>query len=248
MAEVKLPASLTIPLPPRFQDFEPISKLIAPDPPVWLTEELMRWSSSILLDRAVHMKQPTRAQVVRRLKAIHDAAALLRRELGEQAMVEFLNAGDDQSMDMPAKFSLVIGEILVRADRAVKLPSLVDENGKPRAGRGPALLDGAISAQAFCALFIAEAWRAIRGEYPASRNRDATQAADIYWQQSGGKEQKGWGDDPLSAWRYHFKVARAVATEDPLRLEIQRHLATAEHMFKQLQPEVPEKTANNTPG
>ena len=247
MAETKPLSSLKIPAPPRAQDFERISKLITPNPPVWLTEELMRWSPSILLDRGVYMKQPTRVQMVRRLRAIQEAAHFLRRELGESSTVEFLNAGGDQPMDVPAKFSLVIGEIQVRAERAAKLPSLVDENGKPRAGRGPAMLGGAISAQAFCALFIAEAWRTVRGEYPADRNKDAAQAADLYWRQSGGKEQQGWGDDPLTAWRHHFKVARAVPADDTLRLEIQRHLEAAEHMFKQLQPEIP-KADNNPPG
>ena len=86
-------------------------------------------------------------------------------------MCEFLNAAATTPLDAPHKFQIVLGELQIRASRALKLSNLVNSKGKTKAGRGRALPDGAISGQTYCALLIAEIWKRFHGEYPPSSNR-----------------------------------------------------------------------------
>ena len=174
--------------PDRWPDaLKPVAELIVPDPPDWLAEHLSRWTTTIYMHQAIERRQPTRAQMVKILAKVRDAADLLRRALGEPSVCEFLNAGASRPLDASYKFQLVLEELHIRAGRALKLPNLIDGKGKVKAGRGRALPDGAISGQTYCALLIAEAWKRFHGEYPASRNRKAAKAVDLYWRLAGGQ-------------------------------------------------------------
>jgi hypothetical protein len=99
----------------------------------------------------------------------------------------------------------------------------VNKAGRTKAGKGRASPFGAFSAQTYCALLIAVAWKHFRGRYPGSRNRKAAQAAEAYWRATG-TERRGWGSDPLTAWRPHFEKAQASTAADHLRAEFRRHL------------------------
>ena len=177
------------------ENFNEVAKLIAVDPPDWLAEHLRRWSSTILMNHAVELHQPTRRQMGKTLSSVGDAAALLQRALANPSVREFLDAGADCPINSPGKIQMILGEVRSRAEHASALPALVNEKGKTKAGRGPALLDGAISAQAYCALFIAETWKWFSGKYPAPRNRIVAKAIDLYWRLSGGQVQH-WGAIP----------------------------------------------------
>ena len=144
--------------------FEPVADLIAPDPPDWLPEHLLRWSSTIFISYAVEWRQPTRAEMVKILGEVRDAAAFLQRELGQPSLREFLDVGGSEPLNASTKFQTILAELQVRADRASKLSNLVDDKGRARAGRSRAQPDGAISAQAYCALLVAEAWKWFRRE------------------------------------------------------------------------------------
>jgi hypothetical protein len=74
-------------------DFEPIAKLISPNPPEWLVEHLEGSLPSISMSCAVEMRQPTRAEMLELVISIREAAALLIRALGEPSVCEFLDAG-----------------------------------------------------------------------------------------------------------------------------------------------------------
>jgi hypothetical protein len=78
---------------------------------------------------------------------------------------------------------------------------------------------------------IAETWLYCRGDYPAPGNRQAIEAADIYWRLLGAERQP-WGDDNLIAWRHHFRAAGQNQTPAmmDLRAEYQRHLRESARM------------------
>jgi hypothetical protein len=202
--------------------FKPVAELITPEPPDWLSEHLWQWSPTIGMSRAVEGRQPTRAEMVSLLKKVRDAAALLQGAVAKPSVCEFLNAGGTIPMDSPFKFQMIVGELQLRAERASKLPNLINDKGKTKPGRGHAQPDGAMSAKTYCALLIAEAWKYFRGAYPAPRNTQAARAADMYWHLTGGKTQS-WGAYPLTAWRHQFTQA-ATAPAERDRGELQRHM------------------------
>jgi hypothetical protein len=135
-----------------------------------------------------------------------------------------------------------VDDVQARADRASKTPDLVDSKGKAKAGRGRARPSGAISAQTYCAIFIAEVWKFFRGKYPAPRNKEAEEAADLYWKLAGGKRDS-WGNDPAGAWRPHLaKADKTPAIQD--RAEIRRHLRGAAQQSKLLAADHPPDAGN----
>ena len=175
------------------------------------------------MSQAVERRQPTRAEMLAKLKRIRNAAAILRHELGDASVCEFLSEGGSQPLDAAQKFQMIVGELEIRAERASKLPNLVNKKGRTKAGQGRAQPDGAISTQTYCAMFIAEAWKWFRQEYPAPRNRDAAKAIELYWNLVGG-QRNTWGGDPLNAWRPHLKEAAKIPPDQKDRAEIRRHL------------------------
>jgi len=211
-----------LPAAPTRDMFKPVAELITPDPPDWLARHLWSWAPCMRMGYAVELLQPKRAEMVRVLRKVKEAAALLERALAAPSVVEFLNEGGSEPLDAPSKFQMVLGELRIRADRALKLPSLVNAKGKARAGRGPALPDAAIPTQIYYAIFISEAWKWFHGEYPAPRNERAAKAIDLYWELSGGIRQS-WGSAPWKAWRHHLKVAAKTPAEQD-RAEFRRHM------------------------
>lgn len=209
------------------EEFQPVARLIAPDSPGWLASLLMRWAPTIFLNYTVEKRQPTRAEMKRILNGVHQSAAFLQRALGEPAVREFLDIGDDRPLGSMVKFDEVLSELNRRAANAAKVPALVNSSGKTKAGQGKALPDSAISAQTYCALLIAETWRSFRGEYPPPQNVDAAKATEILWKLSGGDKQT-WGNNPLGSWRHHFKKASKLPAEQE-RAEIRRHLRESEY-------------------
>ncbi|HEY4275994.1 MAG TPA: hypothetical protein VGM68_10950 [Rhizomicrobium sp.] len=213
--------------PPSQQlpDYEAVAKLLAPNPPPWLSGYLKRWAPSIFLHHGVEQRQPTRAEMREILIEIVKSAGLLQRAIIEPSVQEFLSGVSTEPLELPVKFQSLLGELKKRADLASQSPILVDHKGKTKGGRNRAFPVEAISAQTYCALLIAEVWKWFRGDYPAPRNRQAQKSAEIYWHLANGPRQ-GWGNDTLAAWRYH--IGNALKTKEKERTEFRRHLRESE--------------------
>jgi hypothetical protein len=214
--------------PPSVEAFEQVAKLIQPEPPTWLKEHLHRWLP--MAAYAVETLRPPRAEMRASLVTVEKAASLLIKALSSTATVEFLDLGADQPL-APGNLQAALVDLRNRAAAASGASALVDSGGRTKAGRGRALPQPAISAQTYCALLIAETWLYFRGVYPPPRNRQAAEAADIYWRLLGA-ESRAWGHDKLTAWRPHFEEAARdrLADMKDLRAEYQRHLRESARM------------------
>ncbi|MDE3174653.1 MAG: hypothetical protein KGM15_00905 [Pseudomonadota bacterium] len=210
--------------------FEPLAKLITTDPPPWLKGLLHSWSGSVMSAYAVESLQPTRAEMRAMLAAIADAAPRLVSALSSAAVVEFLDLGGEQALYNPGEINAVLVDIRDRAASAAQSPALVT-NGKTNSGRGRAAPKESMSPQTYCALLIAETWIYFHDAYPAPRNKQAQEAADIFWRLSGGLRVSG-GQDKLIAWRSHIQRALKDQSGDAnaLREEFRRHLRLSARM------------------
>jgi hypothetical protein len=216
---------------PPLEAFEPVAKLITPNPPPWLKEHLRRWLP--LFAHAAEKLQPSRAEMRASLCKIEEAASLLTGALGNTAIVDFLDHGADQLLSAPGNLRVSLIDLANRAAKASTSPALVDSEGRTKAGKGRARPRAVISARAYCALLVAETWLYFRGYYPSPRNERADEAADIYWRLAGG-ERVSCGNNPLNAWRPHFQDARedqSSETKD-LRAEYQRHLRESARIYR----------------
>ena len=205
---------------PPTEAFERVGQLITPKPPIWLKEHLRRWLP--MHAYAVEILQPSRAETRAILAKVAEAASVLVTALDSSAIVEFLDLGADQPVARKLQVTLI--DIRDRAAAADRSPALVDSKGRTKAGRGRALPKSGMSAKTRCALVIAETWLYFNGKYPLPRNKQAQEAADIYWRLAGGERHRG--EDKLIAWRRHFREASGDQSAEIkiLRAEYQRHL------------------------
>ena len=213
-------------------DFEEVGRLITSEPPAWLASHLIRWSSSVLFGRAMEDHQPTRVEMRKILAEVGDAAGIVQRALGANVVREMLDAGGDGPISSPGVLRQFLDDIERRANRASTSPTLINREGKTKAGRGRALPDGAVTAQTFCALLIAETWKWFNGDYPPPRNRRAAEAVDLYWRLSGG-EVLSVGEDRFATWRKFFMKIPTLKVEDDIK-EYRRHLRQSEYLAAQL--------------
>jgi hypothetical protein len=214
---------------PPIEAFESVARLITPNPPAWLIEHLCRWLP--LFAVAAEKLQPSRADMRARLGEIEEAATLLTEALGNTAIVEFLDHGADQPLPAPGNLRMLLMDLRNRAAAACRLSTLIDSKGRTKAGKGRAWPRAVISARAYCALLVAQTWLRLRRYYPSTRNKQAAEAADIFWRLAGG-ERESWGNNPLIAWRRHFEEARDDQSDETevLRAEYQRHLRESAHV------------------
>ena len=185
-----------------------VGRLIAPaDTPRWLTKYLVHWSTPLASKFSVALLQPTKTEMKKQLTNIGNAADLLNNVLSDPMTRAFLEREFHFEIDKEfAGFRRALPLIAARAHKAARSPALSKQSGKTRRGRGKALLPGTYNPKIFCALVIAEAWKFIHGKYPTPVNRTAANAAEDYWQASGGSTD-GW-NDRLGAWRPYFQNAR----------------------------------------
>jgi hypothetical protein len=115
---------------------------------------------------AVEARQPSRSEMRHLLGKFREAALLLTRALGQAAICEFLEAAPAGPMENISSLDHSLRDLAARADRASKAPSLVNEAGKTKAGRGRAAA-GAISN---CLLYARDA----RVDWSWWRNLDSS--------------------------------------------------------------------------
>jgi hypothetical protein len=182
---------------------------------------------------AAEILQPSRAETRAILTKVAEAASLLVTAFDSSAIVEFLGLGADRPL--ARKLQVTLFDIRDRAAAADRSPALVDSKGRTKAGRGRARPRAGISARAYCALLIAETWLYLNGNYPLPRNKQAQEAADIYWRLAGG--ERHLGVDKLIAWRPHFREVSGDQSAEikSLRAEYQRHLRESAHQAQALE-------------
>ena len=199
--------------PPRsVEEFEPIAKLLTPNPPAWLNEYLHFLYWSVWRNWVLEREQPSRAELMRTLAEVNKAAAVLLRHLGSRPVVlEFLGvaSGGPLALGKIGFLLAMLADVANWATKASELPTLVTPGGKTKPGQGRANPTKTIPARTFCALVIAESWKHFKGDYPHPKNRKAAEAAETYWLLSIGKKKLGWGSDELAAWTPHFRTARS---------------------------------------
>jgi hypothetical protein len=166
----------------------------------------VRWSRARLL-KALKQKLPSAANTVTDM-------------LADWALFGFLT--DERlgpgfgPLDL-VTLSKLLHEIRRRCGQASQFPELVSEDGKPKAGRNKALAPGQIDEKVACASVVVVAWKFTRGKPLGPRVRRAAQAADLLFDLGMAptgrfdlvKRRRGWGEDPLNAWRPYFKAALA---------------------------------------
>ena len=206
--------------------YREIAELLAGhDAPPWLPCCLYEWAVSVELDNRIGERQPTRAEMRELLRRVREAAAFLCRALGESSIRNFLEEEPADPIQYHGLLDRYLRDLAARAVRASNSPTLADEAGKTKAGKGRAATPDALSARTYCALLIVEAWNHFRGGYPGSRNREAARAAEIFWRATGAEEIETEDDrDPLTAWRRHFDKAKAPRGGEHIRQEFRRHL------------------------
>jgi hypothetical protein len=212
---------------------EEAAGLIAPtNAPPWLATLLRDWVPTLMLDRAVHNAQPTKAKMREQLTQIADAAAILQRALRDSPTKEFLELEGSVRIENIGGLDHTLRVIGERATVAAASPRISATSTMAKRGSGKALPANAFSPKTLCAVIISEVWKYLRGAYPAPRNVKAAAAAEAFWLASGGIT-RSWGSDPLSSWNYHFKKARSPAANE-LRQEVRRHCVEHSHSYQML--------------
>jgi hypothetical protein len=228
MTSTPTPA-LTIQHPPDRSKFRELARLLSreDDPPKWICRFFEDWAPCLCVDRGVHLIQPTRKEMRRRLAQVSTAADFLIGALNDTATTEFLDPTGTQS----AKYAGMAAALLdtkKRAADALNSASLATSRGRTPSGRGKALLPGSFSPKVFCAAIVAEAWNVVRGSYPAPSNMDAAALANAFWEVSGGPTTGSWGNDPLKAWRPSFAEASESHVNE-IKGKIRHYLVNARH-------------------
>jgi hypothetical protein len=93
----------------------------------------------------VQEKQPTKAEMKKRLLEIRDAALLLRRALSDAPMREFLETEGSIRIENIGGLDHTLRMIAERAERAAASPTITTTAGETKKGRGKALPLEAIS-------------------------------------------------------------------------------------------------------
>ena len=200
--------------------------------PPWLATFLRDWAPSLMLDRAVHAVQPTKAKMREQLIQVANAATILQRALRDSPTKEILELEGGIRIENIGGLDDTLRAIGERATLAAASPRISATSTRAKPGSGKALPANAFSPKTFCAVIISEAWKYLHDEYPAPRNVKAAAAAEAFWRASGGIT-KSWGSNPLRSWSYHFKKARSPAA-NKLRQELRRHCVEHSHSYQTL--------------
>jgi hypothetical protein len=221
-----------------------VARIITGDdePPPWLVQTFEMWASSLATDRAIAVKQPTKAKTRKNLQAVTDAAHTLIDALNDGAVRGFLDEAPDE-IAYHGQMDQMLRDLARRAEESAA--SLANADGKTKPGRNRAMPRRACHAKSYCAAMIAEAWSFCHGKEPSPKNQDAAAAAQVFWNGSAGimsvepaksgfkgvvvaQETKSWGSERLNGWRRHFEQAKDPALSKD-RAEFGRHLKEGKH-------------------
>ncbi len=119
--------------------FADVARFIGPDAPTWLVGHFARWSPSLMLDRFIEKEQPTKAETKKRLAKIRKATLVLRKELNDTPIREFLEIAPSDPIEYRVALEHILQDFAGRVERAMTSPALSTEDGKTRPGHGKAM-------------------------------------------------------------------------------------------------------------
>jgi hypothetical protein len=185
--------------------FDEIAKLIAPEnTPLWLSGHLEWLAQAVRHDRLFDDFKPTKAETLRRLNAIQEAASLLRREINDPVIRNLLEEARRSTRFAISGWAL--SDLEDRASIAAASPLLTTSPGKAKRGRGKSKVPNVFDAKTLCAARILDLWEYFRGGKPGLSNRRCSEATQAYWLACGGASD-GFGD-PLNGWYDYFRIVR----------------------------------------
>lgn len=161
---------------------------------------------------------PSRPELHRRLKAIEDAARLLKKELLDWKILGLLLDGD-QRIENESEMYQGLAHIAARAARASARPRK-QGRGKlyPKAPTWPSPME-------LCALIIDTIWHQHTGQWPPVNNGKVHQLCEALWRKAaGGGRPTAWGDG-VSGWRNHLRAAKLYRAPHQAGRRIQHVLA-----------------------
>jgi Protein of unknown function (DUF2924) len=110
--------------------FEDVARFVAgPDAPVWLVAHFKRWAKSLVVDRFLEEKQPTKVAMKRQLADVKDAALLLRRALSDTPTREFLEIVPQDRIKYGGVIDHMLQDLATRAERAMGSPDGFEYGG-----------------------------------------------------------------------------------------------------------------------
>ena len=130
MTSTPTPA-FTIQHPPDRSKFRELARLLSreDDPPKWLCRFFEDWAPCLCVDRGVHLIQPTRKEMRRRLAQVSTAADFLIGALNDTATTEFLDPTGTQSAKY-AGMAAALLDMKKRAADALNSASLATSRGR----------------------------------------------------------------------------------------------------------------------
>lgn len=198
--------------------FEDVARLVCKgaDPPEGLVRHLRSWARPMDGLPKIELEPPLgRKQMVDALKDLSAAADVILRGLAGQPM-KFVMAPKYPSFDRILLIDL-LWDLKRRCHDSVFSPPLSSAKGGVKRGPGHIAHPDGTNLMVFCAGAILLAWRVLHGAYPGSRNPVAAEAAEALFRLATGPPGKAdsqpkrssRGENPLTAWRRPFEVARA---------------------------------------
>ena len=198
--------------------FEDVARLVCKgaDPPEGLVRHFRSWARPLEGLPKIEQEPPlARKQMVDALKDLSGAADVILRGLTGQPM-KFVMAPKYRPFDRILLIDL-LWDLKRRCHDSVFSPPLSSAKGGVKRGPGPIAHPDVTNPMLFCAGAILLAWRVRHGAYPGSRNPGAAEAAEALFHLMTGPAGKAEsqheraisGDNPLTAWRSPFEVARA---------------------------------------
>ena len=215
--------------------FEEIARLIAKeeDDVEWLADGLRYWvwpqerwpagaeklggSRLGMFADMARIRWP-RARLVKVLKeTLPSAVDTIRDSLSDWALMSIL--GDSLGPGFGPLNRVALGNLLFelrrRCGEAARLSEFVSADGTARPGRTKALAPGQVDEKVACASAVVVAWRCARGKPLGPRVKQASQAAELLFalgMAPAGRfdlveRRRGWGENPLNAWRPYFEEA-----------------------------------------
>jgi hypothetical protein len=206
-------------LPPERQDedFQPIAQLVTPNPPEWFREYLhflywSVWRISVLED-----EQPSRAEMLRTLAEVKNAAEVLMNALGRPVVLEFL--GTIRPVYIPKVLYLLVmlRDLHDQARNASQSPILVKMDGRARPGQGRAFAEQTISARTYCALVIVECWKHFNGAYPPPQESQGGGGRRDLLESFDRQKKRIWRDRCTGGLAYPFQKSPIVQCRQETR-------------------------------
>ncbi len=216
------------PMSRALKPYQELASLVLDAPPKWLAEHFMDWTWTLQGIRGGQEYNPTRSELIKRLKQADASIDDLQELLNVPQYTAFLQLSSAEKLPPIDDLMKQLGQLRRCVGHAYKSRQLTTGAGKAPAGRGKVKLPGELSAMVWCAMFVAEAFNHFHGEYPASSDLRAAKAAQAWWA-IVGDERKSWGSNSLTAWRRHFRKAREPGIEKLNQVVASRQLYR-EHM------------------